>query len=162
MSPMRAAGWPGDRELNKTIDAFAKLGVKVMITELDVNVLPSTWDQGSADITHNFALQQKLNPYPDGLPAAIQQQLAARYADLFRVFLKHRDAISRVTLRGVADQDSWLNDWPVHGRTSYPLLFDRQYQPKPAFEAVIKTAQTKAIPASAAKTSEPQTENASR
>ncbi len=154
--------WPGDRELNETINAFAKLGVKVMITELDVDVLPSAWDQGSADITRNFARQQKLNPYPEGLSAAMQQKLAARYADLFRVFLKHRGAISRVTLWGVADQDSWLNDWPVHGRTSYPLLFDRQYQPKPAFEALIRTAQAKAIPASVVETLEPKTENASR
>jgi endo-1,4-beta-xylanase len=79
----------------------------------------------------------------------MQQRLADRYANLFRVFLRHRDVISRVTLWGVADGDSWLNDWPVHGRTSYPLLFDRQLQPKPAFEAVIKMAQAKTITASA-------------
>jgi len=133
--------WPTNCDLDATLDAFTNLGVKVMITELDVDVLPFAWDQGNADITRNFALQMKLNPYPDGLPEAMQQKLASRYADLFRVFLKHRDAISRVTLWGVADQDSWLNYCPVNGRTSYPLLFDRQYQPKPAFGAVIKTAQ---------------------
>ena len=154
--------WPSDRELNKTIDAFAKLGVKVMITELDVDVLPAAWEQGNADISRNFQLQKQLNPYSNGLPAEMQQRLADRYADLFQVFLKHRDVISRVTLWGVADQDSWLNDWPVQGRTSYPLLFDRQYQPKPAFEAVIKTAQAKAITVSAVEASGLQTENAAR
>lgn len=141
--------WPDDEQLNATINAFSKLGVKVMITELDVDVLPAAWDQGNADISRNFQLQKKLNPYPDGLPAKMQQRLADRYANLFRVFLRHRDVISRVTLWGVADGDSWLNDWPVHGRTSYPLLFDRQLQPKPAFEAVIKMAQAKTITASA-------------
>jgi len=40
----------------------------------------------------------------------------------------------------VADGDSWLNNWPVRGRTSYPLLFDRQHRPKPAFEAVMDAA----------------------
>jgi endo-1,4-beta-xylanase len=45
-----------------------------------------------------------------------------------------------VTLWGVRDSDSWLNNWPVRGRTSYPLLFDRDGKPKPAFYAVIKTA----------------------
>jgi len=132
--------WPTNCELDATLDAFAKLGVKVMITELDVDVLPSAWDQGNANITRNFALQMKLNPYPDGLPEAMQQKLASRYADLFRVFLKHREVISRVTFWGVADQDSWLNDWPVNGRTSYPLLFDRKHNPKPAFKNVIETA----------------------
>jgi len=46
--------------------------------------------------------------------------------------------MSRVTFWGVTDRDSWLNNWPVPGRTSYPLLFDRNGKPKPAFEAVIE------------------------
>src|SRR3989475_11347639 len=66
--------------------------------------------------------------------------LAQRYADLFAVYLRHADDISRATFWGVADGDSWLNNWPVRGRTSYPLLFDRQHRPKPAFEAVIGDA----------------------
>jgi len=40
----------------------------------------------------------------------------------------------------VTDEDSWLNDWPVKGRTSYPLLFDRNGQPKPAYDAVLRVA----------------------
>jgi len=46
------------------------------------------------------------NPYANGLPAEIQQQLARRYADVFRVFLKHRDAVTRVTFWGLSDADS--------------------------------------------------------
>jgi endo-1,4-beta-xylanase len=57
---------------------------------------------------------------------------------LFGVFMKHRDVIERVTFWGVTDKGSWLNNWPVAGRTSYPLLFDREGKPKPAFESVIK------------------------
>jgi endo-1,4-beta-xylanase len=45
-----------------------------------------------------------------------------------------------VTFWGVTDGDSWLNNWPVKGRTNYPLLFDRAAQPKPAFDAVIRAA----------------------
>ena len=82
----------------------------------------------------------KLNPYTNGLPDSVQQKLATHYADLFRVYLKHRDTVERVTFWGVTDGDSWLNDWPVNGRTSYPLLFDRSGQPKPAFNAVIAVA----------------------
>jgi endo-1,4-beta-xylanase len=132
--------WPATNDVAATIETFSKLGLKVMITELDVDVLPAAWDQGNADVSRNFQLQQKLNPYPSGLQEAIQQQLAGRYAELFRVFLRHRDNISRVTFWGVTDGDSWLNNWPVNGRTSYPLLFDREDRPKPAFDAVVKTA----------------------
>jgi endo-1,4-beta-xylanase len=38
------------------------------------------------------------------------------------------------------NKDSWLNNWPVRGRTSYPLLFDRSGQAKQAFEAVVQVA----------------------
>jgi endo-1,4-beta-xylanase len=70
----------------------------------------------------------------------VQQALAKRYAELFGVFLRHRGQLTRVTFWGVTDADSWLNDWPVRGRTSYPLLFDRAGLPKLAYSAVIKAA----------------------
>jgi endo-1,4-beta-xylanase len=132
--------WPATNQVDETISAFGALGIKVMITELDIDVLPSAWENHGADVSENVELQSKLNPYPNGLPDSVQQQLAQRYADLFSVFVKHRSTISRVTFWGVTDADSWLNNWPVRGRTSYPLLFDRNCQPKPAFAAVIRTA----------------------
>jgi len=132
--------WPSVDQLEATIAAFAKLGVKVMITELDVDVLPSAWQYHGADILRNAELQPKLNPYTNGLPDSVQQTLAKRYADLFGVFLKHRGALTRVTVWGVTDAGSWLNNWPVWRRTNYPLLFDRDGRPKPAFYAVIEAA----------------------
>ena len=72
-----------------------------------------------------------------------ERELAKRYADLFAIFLKHEKGIQRVTFWGVTDADSWRNNWPVRGRTDYPLLFDRNGASKPAFEAVIRTAQAK-------------------
>jgi len=132
--------WPTVEQQDATIAAFSKLGIKVNITELDVDVLPPASQNRGADITLNVELQAKLNPYARGLPDSVQQALAKRYADLFSVFVKHRDVIDRVTFWGVTDGDSWLNGWPVRGRTSYPLLFDRNGQPKPAFDAVIRTA----------------------
>jgi endo-1,4-beta-xylanase len=77
--------------------------------------------------------QTTSNIYTNSLPDSVQQALARRYADLFSVFLKHRNEISLVTFWGVTDGDSWLN----RGRMNYPLLFDRNWQPKPAFDAVI-------------------------
>lgn len=127
---------PAARQIDETIAAFANLGLKVMITELDVNVLP-TPGSGGADVGTRFNADPKLNPYSDGLPEEMQQRLARRYAEIFNVFLKHQQSVTRVTFWGVTDRGSWLNHFPVRGRTNYPLLFDRNGQPKPAFDAVV-------------------------
>jgi endo-1,4-beta-xylanase len=81
-----------------------------------------------------------MNPYPEKLPDSVQVQLAQRYQDIFRLFNKHSDKISRVTFWGVNDGNSWLNDWPIKGRTNYPLLFDRENKPKMAYDKVIEIA----------------------
>ncbi|MCK4448461.1 MAG: endo-1,4-beta-xylanase [Candidatus Marinimicrobia bacterium] len=135
--------YPPIDELEASILAFSELGVKVMITELDITVLPAAWDYEGADISLNFEMQKELNPYPDALPDTVQNKLANRYAELFLLFHKHSDKISRVTFWGVHDGQSFRNYWPVEGRTDYPLLFDRQYQPKPAFDAVVRTVRNK-------------------
>lgn len=125
-------------ELEKSIDAFAAQGVKVMFTELDINALPTPGNRGGADVSLNIQFNTKINPYPNGLPDSIATILHNRYADLFRMFLKHKGQISRVNMWGLTDGQSWLNGWPVRGRTNYPLLFDRDYKPKPIVETISK------------------------
>ena len=132
--------WPTAGQLDSTIKAFAELGVKVMITELDIDVLPSASMNYGADISLNVELQDKLNPYKNELPDSVGQLLAERYASLFRILVNNSKTISRVTFWGVTDKNSWLNNWPVRGRTNYPLLFDRNGKNKPAFDSVVKTA----------------------
>jgi endo-1,4-beta-xylanase len=132
--------WPTLDQLDASIEAFGKLGVKVAISELDVDVLPRATRQQTSDVSVHAAQDPALNPWPKGLPDSVEQQLTKRYADLFGVYLKHRDVVNRVTLWGVTDADSWKNNWPVPGRTNYPLLFDRDGKPKPAFEAVLRLA----------------------
>ena len=124
--------WPALEQVDATLSAFAKLGVKVMITELDVDLLGRS---ESADVAE---MQREItsNVYSNGLPDAVQQALARRYAGLFSVFVKHRKDIALVTFWGVSDGDSWLN----RGRMNYPLLFRRDHKPSPAFDAVINTA----------------------
>ena len=68
--------WPTLDQQDATIAAFAKLGVKVAITELDIDVLPHATGQQTADITVNIAQNAALNPYASGLPDSVQQQLA--------------------------------------------------------------------------------------
>ena len=67
-----------------------------------------------------------------------QKELDARWLALFKIYYKHRAQISRINLWGVSDAGSWLNGWPVKGRTNYPLLFDRQYKEKPVINEIIK------------------------
>ncbi|MGA2851899.1 MAG: endo-1,4-beta-xylanase [Terracidiphilus sp.] len=129
--------FPTLQQEDAAITAFARLGVKIAISELDIDVLPRNPQLFSADVSLKVQQDPKLNPYANGLPDDVQQALAKRYAGLFAIYLKHRAEMSRVTFWGVTDGDSWLNNWPVRGRTSYPLLFDRSGKPKPAFDAVI-------------------------
>jgi endo-1,4-beta-xylanase len=112
-------------EIDKALVELHGTGLKVIYTELDVNLLPNTPCGADPAIA---------NPYANGLPDEIQRQLARRYADVSGVFLKHHDAVTRVTFCGLSDADSWLN----RGRANYPLLWDRQRQPKPAFTAVVE------------------------
>lgn len=126
--------------IDESISKYKALGLKVMITEMEVNVLPTPPEVYGADVSQQARYLETLNPYQAGLPDSVSKQLAVRYSDLFGVFMKHKDAVTRVTFWGVHDGYSWKNDWPIKGRTNYPLLFDRNYNPKPAFYSVIKTA----------------------
>ena len=130
--------FPSLEQQEATIDAFAKLGIKVNITELDVDVLPHVDEDKGA----TTKLTDQLNPFTSGLPQSLQDDQAKRFADLFSVYLKHRDVIDRITFWGVTDGDTWLNNWPVRGRTNYPLLFDREGKAKPAFDAVLNVGRS--------------------
>jgi endo-1,4-beta-xylanase len=121
---------PDVEQIRASIHAIHDAGFKVMVTELDVEVLPRPQDRPGADIDVRFDEDKKYNPYPEGLPAEVRQQLADRYVDIFRVFYEERDKIHRVTFWGVTDANSWLNNWPIRRRTNYPLLFDREGNPK--------------------------------
>ena len=132
--------YPDIAEFEKSIEAFAALGVKVMITELDMTLLPMPDRNVGADVSAGFAYQQEMNPYAGGLPDSVNTAFETRYLDFFSLFLKHQDVISRVTLWGVNDAQSWRNNWPVPGRTDYPLLFDRENRPKPVVRKMIEEA----------------------
>ncbi|MBP4136781.1 endo-1,4-beta-xylanase [Flavobacterium geliluteum] len=141
------AHWKLDRPslevIEESILAYSALGLKVAFTELDITVLPNPWDLRGADVNQNFEGNAKMNPYAEKIPDSIQTKLADRYASIFKLFLKHKDKISRVTFWGVDDKQSWLNDWPIKGRTNYPLLFDAKMQPKKAYFSVVNLKQTK-------------------
>lgn len=119
-----------------------------MITELDIDVLPLTREGqviGRSLQEPQFQLEEFelfLDPYKDGLPPDVEQALNDRYADLFALFYRKREAVDRVTFWGIHDGASWKNGYPVPGRTNYPLLFDRDRAPKPALERVLAVPET--------------------
>lgn len=126
--------WQIDRvpfeELEAALIAFHAQGLKVMITELDIDVV--------TDLTtgHDWqGTQPDADPFVNGLPQALQERLAAQYARLFALLRKHQDKITRITFWGLHDGRTWLNYWPTR-RTNHPLLWDRQLNPKPAFHAI--------------------------
>lgn len=130
--------WPSVDELEATLNLFREEGIQVCITEMDISVLPRAWNQPGADLSLNYELKAELDPYAEGLPPEVDEALAKRYGELFRLFRRHADIIDRVTLWGATDACSWRNDWPVNGRSDYPLLFDRNRRPKAAYYAVIE------------------------
>jgi endo-1,4-beta-xylanase len=119
--------------LDEAITAYGALGVRVVISELDVDVLPRR--ARGADVTARE--RGGTDPYPHGLPREVAEAQARFYSRIFRVVLKHPGVVSRVTLWGTHDGASWLNYRPVFRRTNHPLLWDRALNPKPAFGAVL-------------------------
>jgi endo-1,4-beta-xylanase len=136
--------YPDFAEVEKAIQEFSALGLKVMITEMDIGVLPTKY-QG-ADVNTREAMTPEMaktmNPYTAGLPDDVAKAHAERYRQAFEMFLRQRKHIGRVTIWGIQDGDSWFNDFPIKGRTDYPLLFDREGRPKPAFFAVQEAAKS--------------------
>lgn len=132
--------YPSLEDYEKAIQTYAALGVKVMVTEMDISVLPMPVRNLSSDIATSVAYQEKLNPYTQGLPDSVSMALAERYSDFFKLFLKYDDAFTRVTFWGVNDANSWKNGFPVRGRTDYPLLFGRDNQPKAVVPVLIDLA----------------------
>lgn len=131
--------YPDLEEWERSIATYAGMGLKVHITELDVDVLPRAGST-QADVANRAAYAAELNPWPQGLPEAMQEKLADRYEALFRILLRYRSSVERVTFWGLHDGISWKNDFPVRGRTNYPLLFDRALRPKPAYDRLVRLA----------------------
>ena len=135
-------GTPDPGELEKAITDFHSLGLKVVVSELDVGVLPTRYR--GADVGHHEEMtaeeRARINPYTNHLPGEIAARQAESYHGIFRTLLRQREKILRVSLWGTHDGDSWLNNFPIRGRTDYPLLFDREGKPKPALDAVLRAA----------------------
>lgn len=133
--------YPDLEEWERSIATYADMGLEVHVSELDVDVLPNP-NRASAEISNRFESSTADDPWPDGLTDEMQQRLADRYEQLFRILLRYRDSVARVTFWGLHDGISWKNDFPIRGRTNYPLLFDRDLEPKPAYFRLMDLARS--------------------
>ncbi|NLH15061.1 MAG: endo-1,4-beta-xylanase [Phycisphaerae bacterium] len=122
--------YPSVEGLEYAITNLAATGVKVMVTELDIKT--QTRGPRGADVSQ---INRQSTEDQNAGAAETQKKLADKYAEIFSVLLKHKKDITRVTFWGVYDKTSWIG--------GSPLLFDRNYQPKDAFFAVVKAAQEK-------------------
>ena len=128
--------------LEATETSFKKLkaaGVKILITEWDISILPSPYD--GANISANFKYSSEMDPYREAIPDSVQQKWNKRVLDMFGLFLKYDDVVERVTVWGLTDNTTWLNNFPIRGRKDYPVLFDRNNQRKPIVDEMIKLAE---------------------
>ena len=132
--------FPSIEEIEETIVDLAATGVDVMITELDITVIPNPYELAgiAREEFKKFEGDKKWDPYQSGIPDNIQKKLTNRYKEIFELFVKHHDKISRVTFWGTTDKYTWRNENPIRGRTDYPLLFDRDYKKKPAYKALVE------------------------
>ena len=129
--------YPDFKTFEDAIVTFGSTGCKVMITEWDMSVLPSPYENIGANISDTVAYRSQMNPYVNGVPDSVTAVWNQRVIEFFNIFNRHADIISRVTVWGLSDRTSWKNDFPVRGRTDYPLLFDRNCQPKPVIKQLM-------------------------
>lgn len=120
-------------ELKTTFGELRKLGIQVVVSELDIDVVKRGrwWAEGGK---YRDELQS-FDPYKNGLPSEVAEQMCDQYIKLFRLFDEYQDTIARVSFWNLHDGQSWLNYFPWQ-RVNYPLLFDRDRKPKAAFDAV--------------------------
>jgi endo-1,4-beta-xylanase len=123
------------RDIEALLDAMKKQGLKVTVSELDLGVVPrgGWWADGGK----NREALAKTDPLAGGCPPEVLERQARQYAELFRLFSGRSGSIGRVTFWDLHDGRSWLNTFPWK-RAEYPLLFDGQSRPKPAFGAVMR------------------------
>ena len=109
-------------DVRSTIQRFVELGIKVDISELDIEI--RTVGGGNMGA-------RKDSPMTD----VEQRQQALVYAQLFNLFKEFSEHIPRVTLWGLDDENSWKS-------FSNPCLWDGNLKPKQAFFAVLNPART--------------------
>ena len=118
---------PSKEQLDKTLEDFSKLGLDIQITELDISIYPKE---------HN-AREKIASDYDTSFTSERETKQIEVYKTCFQAFRKYSKYIKSVTFWNISDRRSWLDNFPVKGRKDYPLLFDKDLNPKKAFSEII-------------------------
>jgi Beta-1,4-xylanase len=129
---------PSFEATETTLKKLKDAGVKILITEWDMSILPSPYS--GADVSARFKYSKEKDPYREAIPDSVQQKWNQRILGMFGLFLKYSDVIDRVTVWGLNDAGSWMNNFPVPGRKDYAVFFDRNNRPKSIVDEMIKMA----------------------
>lgn len=113
--------FPKIKMIQNMFEVFSKLDLMLQITELDVSM---------------FRFEDRRKDLKTPTNEMIENQ-KRYYNKLFKLFREYKDLISGITFWGVADDYTWLDDYPVQGRKNWPLLFDIRHQPKAIFNELI-------------------------
>lgn len=116
--------FPDFKEYEKSIKTFIDAGVDVQLTETDMSILPNPYT--GADVATRFKYTEDKDPYKNGITKEQLKPWQKRFKELFAIINKYSKNVKRVTFWGITDASSWKNDFPIHGRTDYPLPFDRE------------------------------------
>jgi endo-1,4-beta-xylanase len=114
-------GWPTVGDLRSVIRRFAGLGLKVQVTEFDMSIYANS-GEAKKRADREVLLAQ-----------------AFKYQSLFTMFREEARSgnLDMVVMWGIADDDTWLNNHPVTGRTDYPLFFGKDLRAKPAYWVMV-------------------------
>ncbi len=74
--------------------------------------------------------------YGNNIPPSVLAEQGWLYKAYFDLFKSLHEDLEGVTMWGMADDDTWLDSFPV-SRTDYPLPFDMQLQAKPAYWGIV-------------------------
>lgn len=74
--------------------------------------------------------------YGNNIPPSVLAEQGWLYKAYFDLFRRLKHDITSVTFWGIADDDTWLDGFPVT-RTDYPLPFDHNLQAKPAYWGIV-------------------------
>jgi len=110
---------PSAEDIDAAISKYKTVVNHIHVTELDIRI--------NEDMGGGLRFNQGQSTPVTSWQTALQTD---QYVNLFKVLRKHADVVDCVTFWNLGDRDSWL------GVANSPLLFDSEYRPKQAYNAV--------------------------
>jgi len=120
--------FPSPAAITNAVTAIANLGLDNQVTEFDESVYKA------GDNTTNYGANG------GSVPASVLAQQGYMYEQYFKALRLLKGKISAVTIWGIADDDTWLDSFPIN-RLDAPLPFDTNLQPKPAYWGIVDPTQ---------------------